>query len=286
MILQFTKMEGLGNDYVYIYCPDGCPENLPGLARVMSDRHRGVGSDGIIVILPSEVADFKMRIFNADGSEARMCGNGARCVGKYVYDTRLTARKEVALETLSGVKRLWLHVGDDDRVDRVTVDMGLPSLLSKDIPVKSDADSVINSAIDLPDGRTVNVTAVSMGNPHAVVFVNDFDEFDIEKTGRFIECHEIFPDRANVEFVQVMDAERLRMRVWERGSGVTMACGTGACASLVAAVANGLSGRRSLLILDGGILEIEWDESTGHVLMTGPATKVFEGTYHRKNVKD
>lgn len=280
--INFTKMQGIGNDYIYINCLSSCPENLASLSREMSDRHCGVGGDGIILILPSGEADFKMRIFNADGSEARMCGNGARCVAKYVYDNNLTRNLHLTLETLSGVKRLFLKPGSDGSIESVTVDMGLPSLLTKEIPVKTDRSSLINHKVSVA-GVQFSLTAVSMGNPHAVTFVDTIDDIDIETCGPLLENHELFPDRANIEFARVNSPCDITMRVWERGSGITMACGTGACATLVAAVTNGLADRRATVHLDGGDLVIEWDSETGHVFMTGPATTVFTGSYKRQN---
>lgn len=280
--ILFTKMQGIGNDYIYIDCHASCPRNLASLSREMSDRHYGVGGDGIILILPSSEADFKMRIFNADGTEARMCGNGARCVAKYVYDNRLTDKLHLTLETVSGVKHLFLKPGDDGLVRSVTVDMGLPSLLTKEIPVKSPSDIFINQPVVLSDDYSVSITAVSMGNPHAVVFVDDIETVDVETIGRIIEHHDLFPERANVEFAHVNSPSDISMRVWERGSGVTMACGTGACATLVAAYHIGRAGNKAVIHLDGGDLSVEIDSVSGHVLMTGPAKTVFTGTYIRQ----
>lgn len=280
--IKFTKMEGIGNDYVYIDCLHSCPPDLASLSREISDRHCGVGGDGMILILPSGEADFKMRIFNADGTEARMCGNGARCVAKYVYDNQLTDKLHVTLETASGVKHLFLKPGHDGLVESVTVDMGLPSLLTREIPVACPDDTFVDRPVTAGD-TTVRLTAVSMGNPHAVITVDSIDNVDVESIGRAIEHDPLFPDRTNVEFVQVVSPGELRMRVWERGSGVTRACGTGACASVVATVVNGLSERRATVHLDGGDLDIHWDEATGHVMMTGPARRVFTGTYTRQN---
>lgn len=279
-------MQGIGNDYIYINCLLSIPEDLASLSREMSDRHYGVGGDGIILILPSSEADFKMRIFNADGSEARMCGNGARCVAKYVYDNNLTNKLHLTLETLSGVKHLFLKPGDDGLINEVTVDMGLPSLLTKEIPVNSTYTTFINQTVNVNccEIPSVNVTAVSIGNPHAVIFVDGFDSLSIETVGRVIENHDIFPDRANVEFVKINNPHDITLRVWERGSGITKACGTGACASLVAAVTNGLAERRAIVHLDGGDLKIEWDETTGHVFMTGSANSVFTGEYLRQKM--
>lgn len=276
-------MQGIGNDYIYMDCLASCPDNLASLSREMSDRHIGVGGDGIILILPSSEADFRMRIFNADGTEARMCGNGARCVAKYVYDNQLTDKLHLTLETVSGVKHLFLKPGDDGLVESVTVDMGLPSLLTKEIPVECTSDTFVNEPLVLDNGDSVVITAVSMGNPHAVIFVDDIDAIDIESTGSLIEKHSMFPERANVEFAHVNSLSDISMRVWERGSGITMACGTGACATLVAAYHTGRANNKAVVHLDGGDLYIEIDPASGHVLMTGPAKTVFTGTYRRQD---
>ncbi len=278
--IRFTKMHGISNDYIYINCMNGQPDCPPQLSIEMSDRHTGVGGDGIILICPSEIADFKMRIFNADGSEAKMCGNGSRCVGKYVYDNGLTDKTRVTLETLSGIKVLDLHIRDG-KVDRVTVDMGEPELFPKNIPVSFDGESMIDELVVAGD-REYRLTAVSMGNPHGVIFVDDPDLLRLEEIGPGLECHPMWPDRANIEFASVLSADEISMRVWERGSGETMACGTGACATAVAAVLNGLTDRRVTVHLRGGDLLIEWRPDDNHVYMTGGATTVFEGTYHIK----
>ncbi len=280
--INFTKMQGLGNDYIYVNCLNGCPANLASLSREMSDRHTGVGGDGIILILPSSDADFKMRIFNADGSEARMCGNGARCVAKYVYDNNLTKKLHVTLETLSGVKHLFLKPGHDGLVESVTVDMGLPSLLTKEIPVDSCSETFVDEPVAVDDDTVLKFTAVSMGNPHAVCFVDSHSAVDIEYVGRAVEFNRLFPDRVNVEFAQILSRRDIRMRVWERGSGVTMACGTGACATVVAAVVNNFADRHVIVHLDGGDLTVEWREADNHVYMTGPAVTVFNGVYKRQ----
>ncbi len=278
--ILFTKMHGIGNDYIYINCMNGCPGNLPQLSIEMSDRHCGVGGDGIILILPSEIADFKMRIFNADGSEAKMCGNGSRCVGKYVYDYGLTDKQTVTLETLSGIKVLSLHV-TDQQVTSVTVDMGEPDLTAERVPVVCQSEKMIEQIVPTSYGD-VRLTAVSMGNPHGVVFVDDLDSTDVHGLGRELEKHPIWPDRANIEFAQILGNDKIRMRVWERGSGETMACGTGACATAVAAATTGRTGHKTTIDLLGGSLEIEWG-TDGHVYMTGPATTVFEGRYPHQN---
>jgi diaminopimelate epimerase len=265
--VRFTKMHGLGNDYVYMTQLPCDEAQLPQLAQEMSDRHRGVGGDGIILIQPSTIADFKMRIFNADGSEAKMCGNGSRCVGKYVYDHGMTTKTEITLETLSGIKILRLHLGDDGRVATVTVDMG---------PYGS------SPALQLSTSKgAVEVHPVDMGNPHAVTFVDaDPDNVDVHTLGRELEHNPVWPDRANIEFAKIINPGHIKMRVWERGSGETMACGTGACATAVAAYLTGRTGNRSVVSLPGGDLTIEIDTDTHHVMMTGPATTAFYGTYN------
>lgn len=278
--IRFTKMHGISNDYIYINCMNGQPECPQHLSVEMSDRHTGVGGDGIILICPSEIADFKMRIFNADGSEAKMCGNGSRCVGKYVYDYGLTDKTRITLETLSGIKVLSLHLRDG-KVDTVTVDMGEPVLTPCEIPVRHDGDSMIDHKV-ISAGKEYRLTAVSMGNPHGVIFGADPDSLPLEAIGPGLECHDMWQDRANIEFASVLSPSEIKMRVWERGSGETMACGTGACATAVAAVLNGLTGRRVTVHLRGGDLTIEWRPDDNHVYMTGSATTVFEGTYERQ----
>lgn len=273
--MKFTKMHGIGNDYVYVNCFEERLENPAQISRVVSDRHCGIGGDGLILIGPSEVADFQMRIYNADGSQAEMCGNGVRCVGKYVYDRGLTKKTTVTVETLGGIKTLELHV-EQGTVRSVTVDMGLPILAPEKIPVQGTGERFLNIPVTV-DGREYHVTAVSMGNPHAVVFVPDTASLDLPRIGPLFENLEIFPERTNTEFVEVIDRDTLRMRVWERGSGETMACGTGACATLVASVLNGKCQREATVKLLGGDLQIRWDETNDHVYMTGPATIVFDG---------
>lgn len=273
--MKFTKMHGIGNDYVYINCLEETIENPKETAIKVSDRHFGVGSDGLILICPSDKADFRMRMFNADGSEGEMCGNGIRCVGKYVYDKGLTDKTTVSIETLAGNKSLELYI-KDSMVYKVRVDMGEPVLLPSGIPVKLGTDSCISQTIET-DENTYSVTCVSMGNPHAVVYVDSVADVDIEKDGPPMENHPLFPNRINTEFVKIEDDKSLRMRVWERGSGETLACGTGACAVLVASVLNNKSGRKNTVHLLGGDLEIEWNETDNHVYMTGPAVTVFEG---------
>ena len=262
--MKFTKMQGLGNDYIYLDATREVPQHLPELARQISDRHFGVGSDGLICICASERADFRMRMFNADGSEGEMCGNGIRCVGKFVYDKALTDKTTLTVETLAGIKTLELHVSDG-AVDSVTVDMGKP------VPQEGRTLQIM--------GRPYEVRPVSMGNPHAVTFLSGVEHLDMAALGPCFERHPSFPDRTNTEFVEVLDRGRLNMRVWERGSGETLACGTGACASAVAAVLAGKTDRTVTVRLLGGELSIRWDESDGHVYMTGPAVTVFEGEW-------
>ena len=259
--IKFTKMHGAGNDYIYVDTtnyPIAAPEKK---AIEWSKFHTGIGSDGLILIGNSDKADFSMRIFNADGSEAMMCGNGSRCVGKYVYEYGLTAKKEITLDTRSGIKVLKLHV-EGGKVTAVTVDMGSP---------------LETEAVDFGDQFPFQSTRVSMGNPHLVTFVEDITQINLPEIGPQLENYHLFPDRTNVEFAQIVGKDTIRMRVWERGSGITQACGTGACATAVAAVLHGLAGRKCDIIMDGGTVTIEWEEATGHILMTGPATKVFDG---------
>lgn len=272
----FTKMHGIGNDYIYINCMDGEPDNLPQLSRILSDRHTGIGGDGIILICPSEVADFKMRIFNADGSEAKMCGNGSRCVGKFVYDKGLTDKKTVTLETLAGIKVLQLHTNGANEVDTVTVDMGEPSLSPEQVGMHATGERFVELPIKTSQ-EEVCITAVSMGNPHAVTFTDDLSTEKVHTLGAELEHHPIWTDRANIEFARVDSPTHITMRVWERGSGETMACGTGACATAVAAIVTGQTGIRVTVSLTGGDLEIEWNDNN-HIYMTGGATTVFEGT--------
>ena len=276
-MIKFTKMHGLGNDYVYIDCysKEVNLGNISDLAKFMSNRHFGIGSDGIILICRSDIADFKMRMFNFDGSEAEMCGNGIRCVGKFVYDKGLTNKDTIKIETLAGIKILNLNV-KNGKVETVRVDMGEPILKPKEIPVKFDEEPVRGLKINAID-REFDFTCVSMGNPHAITLVENTNEFEIEKYGPVLEIDEHFPKRSNIEFIEVIDENNIKMRVWERGAGETLACGTGACATAVACNINGLTNRKVNIELLGGTLEIEWDEETNHVFMTGPATTVFEG---------
>ncbi len=273
--MKFTKMQGIGNDYVYVNCFEEKVENPGKLAVRVSDRHFGIGSDGLILIKPSERADFCMEMYNADGSEGAMCGNGVRCVGKYVYDYGLTEQTSIQVETKSGIKYLDLTV-EEGKVSQVRVNMGAPELSPSGIPVLADGDKVLDAPI-MVDGREYRMTCVSMGNPHAVVYLNDVKNLEIEKIGPMFEMHPCFPDRVNTEFVRVVDGHTLEMRVWERGSGETLACGTGACAVAVASILNGhVSGEVTVKLL-GGDLKILWDEQENIVYMTGPAAVVFDG---------
>lgn len=276
-MLTFSKMHGIGNNYIYVNCFRETVTDPEKLSIFLSDVRFGVGSDGLVLILPSEVADFRMRIFNADGSEAMMCGNATRCIGKYVFDMGMTDKTEISLETNSGIKHLILYPGADGKIASVRVDMGKAILVPKDIPILSDLERFIAQPVEV-DGTTYDVTCVSMGNPHAVVFCDDVDGLDLEKIGPSFEHHALFPHRINTEFIRVIDDHTLQMRVWERGSGETFACGTGACASVVAAVLNGYckKGEEILIHLRGGDLRITYCEDET-VIMTGPATYVFEG---------
>lgn len=272
---KFSKMHGAGNDYIYVNCFEESVENINETAAKVSDRHFGIGSDGLVLICPSEVADFRMDMYNSDGTQAEMCGNATRCVGKYVYDRGLTDKTQVTLETLAGIKVLDLNV-KEGKVESVCVNMGSPELSPKNIPINSDLERFIDEPI-LVDGREYKVTGVSMGNPHAVTFIDDTDSLEIEKIGPKFENHTMFPKRINTEFAQIVDRNTIKMRVWERGAGETLACGTGACATLVAAVLNGLTDNEADLILLGGTLHIRWDREENKVYMTGPAQFVFDG---------
>lgn len=278
--MRFTKMEGLGNDYIYVDCMAGEPaSDWENLSIRMSDRHFGVGADGIILIMPSKVADFRMRMFNADGSEGKMCGNGSRCVAKYVYDNGLTRKTEVTLETLAGIKVLKMHLGADGKVDTVTVDMGEPILTAAEVPALSASERMVEETLPTAKHGDFAVTVVSMGNPHGVIFVDEITDELVLGAGPELERHSAFPDRANIEFVKVIDGETVQMRVWERGSGETLACGTGACATAVAAALTGRTNRKVTVKLIGGDLSIEWNEKDNHVYMTGPARTVFTGVW-------
>ena len=275
--MKFTKMHGIGNDYIYVNCFEEQVVNPEQLSVRLSDRRFGIGGDGLILIMPSQIADFKMRIFNADGSEAMMCGNGTRCIGKYVYEHGLTNKTHITLETNSGIKYLELHC-TGDQVTSVMVDMGKAILTPREIPVESDSqEPFVAKPVQVGD-RLERLTCVSVGNPHAVVFCDRVEDLDLEKLGPLFEHHAIFPDRVNTEFVRVIDDHTLQMRVWERGSGETLACGTGACATTVAAVLNGYcpQGEPILVKLRGGDLTITY-QADGTVMMTGPAEEVFQG---------
>ena len=273
--MKFTKMEGCGNDYVYVNGFDTKIEDPNKLSEIVSDRHFGIGSDGLIVINPSEKADFKMSMYNADGSEGKMCGNGIRCVAKYVYDNKMTDKTTITVETLSGIKTLELNV-KNDKVETVKVNMGTPILLPKDVPVVSDKDKVVDEPIVIDD-KEYRITCVSMGNPHAITFIENTDDLEIETIGPKFENNPIFPDRVNTEFIQVLDRNTVKMRVWERGSGETFACGTGACATVVACVLNGLTDDKVTVKLLGGDLFIEYNREENTVYMTGPAKVSFTG---------
>ena len=273
--MKFVKMQGAGNDYVYVNCFEERVDDRPALARFVSDRHFGVGGDGLICICPSDTADFKMDMYNADGSSAAMCGNGIRCVGKYVYDRGMTDKTTITVESGGAVKTLWLNVRDG-KVDTVRVDMGSPELRPEKIPVDLPVERVVEVPVSI-GGERWFITCVSMGNPHAVVFVDDVESLKLESIGPEFEHNKIFPERTNTEFVQIVDETTLRMRVWERGSGETLACGTGACASLVAATLTGRCSGSARVLLRGGELFIEWDRENNKIYMTGPAVAVFEG---------
>lgn len=279
-LIRFTKMHGIGNDYIYINCMESMPDRLSELAEEMSDRHFGVGGDGIVLICPSDKADFRMRMFNNDGSEARMCGNASRCIARYVHDHKLTEKTRISLETLSGIKVLSLNMSTDGEVESVTVDMGEPELSAAEVPVRCAAERMMETPVATSWGN-VGVTAVSMGNPHGVVFVDRIEDVPFETLGPELEKHPMWPDRANIEFLQIISPSEVRMRVWERGTGETLACGTGACASAVAAALTGRCGREVTVHLRGGDLNIRWAENN-HVLMTGGATEAFEGNYYRQ----
>ena len=282
--MKFTKMHGCGNDYVYVDCTKEVIPNISETAIRVSDRHFGIGSDGLILIKASDVADFEMDMYNADGSHGKMCGNGIRCVAKYVYDHGLTDKTTITVNTLSGIKTLKLTV-EDGKVSKVRVDMGEPELIPAQVPVKASVlgladdrrEAIVAEPLEIK-GRSYDITCVSMGNPHCITFIGeDVRDFPLEAVGPVFEKHELFPERVNTEFINVIDKDHLRMRVWERGSGETLACGTGACAVAVASYLNGFTGRSVDIELLGGHLEVVYDEQTNHVFMTGPATEVFSG---------
>ena len=280
-MIKFTKMHGLGNDYVYIDAIHQNIENESSLAQFVSNRNFGVGSDGLILICKSDVADFKMRMFNSDGTEAEMCGNGIRCVGKFVYDKGFTNKTTVTIETLAGIKQLDFNL-QNNKVKTVRVDMGEPILEPSNIPVISDEMPVKNLKLKAEDKEFI-FTCVSMGNPHAITVVNNVKEFDVQRYGKILEIDKVFPKKTNVEFVEIIDNENIKMRVWERGAGETLACGTGACATAVSCNLNGLTDRKVNIELLGGTLQIEWDKQNNHVYMTGPAVTVFEGELENFN---
>lgn len=282
--MKFTKMHGLGNDYVYVNCFEEKIDNPPAVARFVSDRHFGIGSDGLIMINPSKTADFEMEMYNADGSRGEMCGNGIRCVAKYVYDYGLTDKTQISVETLGGIKYLDLTV-EDGKVSLVKVDMGKPELEADLIPIISEREQVIDEPIEV-DGKEYHMTGVSMGNPHAVIYVDDVKGLDLEKIGPKFENHERFPKRINTEFVHCIDRQTVEMRVWERGSGETLACGTGACAVAVSSILNNLTDTQVAVKLLGGDLQIEWDREKDRVFMTGPATVVFDGVIDITEIKE
>ena len=275
--MKFTKMHGIGNDYVYVNCFEETVEDPAAVARFVSDRHFGIGSDGLILIKPSEAADCEMDMYNLDGSQGAMCGNGIRCVAKYAYDYGIVHKTQISVATRSGIKYLDLTV-KDGKVSQVKVNMSAPILTASQIPVVSEKEEVINEPLEV-NGETYYITAVSMGNPHAIVYMTDVDHLDIEKIGPSFENHVAFPDRVNTEFVEVLDEHTVKMRVWERGSGETLACGTGACAVAVASILNErVDGDKPVTVkLLGGDLEIYWNRQENLVYMTGPATTVFDG---------
>lgn len=282
--MKFTKMQGIGNDYVYVNCFQEKVEHPEELAKKVSDRHFGIGSDGLILIKPSKVADFEMDMYNADGSRGSMCGNGIRCVAKYVYDYGLTDKTEITVSTPSGIKYLELEV-KEGKISTIKVNMGTPELEPEKVPVipenlgkdeEKEKKQIVNEPIWV-NGQEYHITAVSMGNPHGIVYMDDIKNLDIEKAGPYFENHPAFPDRVNTEFVKVLDDHTVEMRVWERGSGETLACGTGACAVAVSSILNGYTKDRVTVKLLGGDLDIFWDRKENQVYMTGPAQVVFDG---------
>lgn len=278
-MIKFTKMHGTGNDYIFIDARKKNINNPARLAMKMSDRHFGVGSDGLILILKSRSADFKMRIFNADGTEAEMCGNGIRCFGKYVFDHGITKKTAITIETLAGIKKLNVSI-KNKKVHTVRVNMGEPVLQREKIPMRGESERAINETLAL-NGVKFKITALSMGNPHVVVYVEDVEGFPVEKYGPMIENHPLFPNRTNVEFVEIISKKEVIQRTWERGSGETLACGTGASAVTVAGVLNNKTSRAISINLKGGTLKIEWDERDNSVRLTGPAVEVFEGKWNQ-----
>ena len=275
-------MHGTGNDYVYINCFNEKVKQPEALATMVSDRHKGIGSDGLVLIMPSETCDFRMRMFNSDGSESPMCGNASRCVGKYVYDNGLTSKKLISLETKAGIKYLQLFVDTNGKVEKVRVDMGEPVLKASSIPVDLAEEQVVNYKVNFNSDQYA-ITCVSMGNPHTVIFTKDIDRLQLERTGKKIENFRLFPERTNVEFVEVISPDKANVRVWERGTGETQACGTGACAVLVAGVLTARLERKATISLPGGDLEIEWNPDNNHIYMTGDAVTVFDGEINPMN---
>ena len=274
--MKFTKMQGAGNDYVYVNCFEETVQDPAAVAIKVSNRNFGIGSDGLILIMPSEVADVKMRMFNSDGSESEMCGNGIRCVAKYAYDHGIVAKKEISAETGAGILTLQLVTGTDGKVEKVRVNMGPPRLTRKEIPMLGNPEEkVLGEPLNILHS-TFDITCASMGNPHCVIFVDDVANFPVEKYGPLIENHELFPRRTNVEFVQILSRTEVRQRTWERGAGETLACGTGSSAVTAACVLNGLTERSILNHLSGGDLEMEWGDD-GNIYMTGPAVEVYSG---------
>ena len=273
--MKFTKMHGIGNDYVYVNCFEESVKNPAEVSKFVSDRHFGIGSDGLILISPSAIADFRMNIYNADGSQAEMCGNGIRCVAKYVYDYGLTDKTEISVETLAGIKYLRLQV-ENGKVANVEVNMGAPILEPKEIPVAVEESPVVNVPVEVK-GKIYHMTCVSMGNPHAIIFMKNVKDLDIAAIGPYFENHTVFPKRTNTEFVEVLDRNTVNMRVWERGSDETLACGTGACATTVACILNDKTENEVTVHLLGGDLKIRWDREANQVYMTGPAIVVFDG---------
>lgn len=278
--MRFTKMEGCGNDYIYINCFEEKVSQPEKLAIAMSERHFGIGADGLVLIMPSEKADFRMRMFNLDGSEGEMCGNAVRCIGKYVSERGLTKKQEISLETAGGIRYLVLHI-ESGIVKTVSVDMGEPILEAEKIPVIHESSPVTGKIIKV-NGKEFAFTCVSMGNPHAVTFVEDTQAFPVEEYGKQVEGNALFPKKTNVEFVQIRTRNHINMRVWERGSGETLACGTGACGSVVASILNGFCDREVKVSLLGGELTINWNEEDNHVYMTGPAAFSFDGVWLRE----
>ncbi len=276
--MKFSKMQGIGNDYVFVNCFEEIVTNPAELSRRISKQHYGVGSDGLVLIQPSDQADFAMRIFNADGSEAEMCGNASRCIGRYVYERGLTDKTHITLETRGGLRQLWLTVDDRNKVQIVRIDLGTPELNPRRIGVDLPGELVLRHRLQVL-GQTMFITAVSMGNPHCVVFVRDPELTDLPAVGPLLENHPIFPNRTNVEFVRIIRRDMLQMRVWERGSGETLGCGTGAAAAVVAAVLCGLADRTAQVHLPGGNLEVNWNAEDNHVYQSGPAEFVFDGVW-------